>query len=138
MLDGDPDPLPPKKNGHTPHTLSGPFLLWPNGWMDQDPTWYGGRLRPRQRCVRWGLGTQLPPKRDTTPQFSAQVFCDQTAGWMKMPFGTEVDLGPGHIVLDGDASSPRRRGTTAPPSLFGPYLLWPRSPISATAELLIW
>jgi len=22
--------------------------------MDQDATWYGGRLRPRRHCVRWG------------------------------------------------------------------------------------
>ena len=22
--------------------IFGPFLLWPNGWMDQDATWYGG------------------------------------------------------------------------------------------------
>jgi len=29
-------------------------LLWPNGWMDQDATWYGGRPRPRPHCVRWG------------------------------------------------------------------------------------
>jgi len=21
----------------------GPYLLWPNGWMDQDATWCGGR-----------------------------------------------------------------------------------------------
>jgi len=26
---------------------------------------------------------------------------------MKMPLSTEVDLGPGHIVLDGDPASPR-------------------------------
>jgi len=26
----------------------------------------------------------------------------QTAGWIKMPLVTEVGLGPGHIVLDGD------------------------------------
>jgi len=29
-------------------------VLWPNGWMDQDATWYGGRPRPRRYCVRWG------------------------------------------------------------------------------------
>jgi len=52
-----------------------------------------------------------------------------------MPLGTEVDLGPGHIVLDGD-SAPLRKGTAAT-ALFGPCLLWPRSPISATAELLL-
>jgi len=52
-----------------------------------------------------------------------------------MPLGTEVDLGPGHIVLDG-VPAPGERGTGAP-LLFGTCLLWPRSPISATAELLL-
>jgi len=32
----------------------------------------------------------------------AHVYCGQMAGWMKTPLGTEVDLCPGHIVLDGD------------------------------------
>jgi len=27
-------------------------LLWPNGWMDQDGTWRGGRPHPRRLCVR--------------------------------------------------------------------------------------
>jgi len=27
-------------------------VLWPNGWMDQDATWYRGRPWPRHR-VRW-------------------------------------------------------------------------------------
>jgi len=54
---------------------------------------------------------------------------------MKTPLGTEVDLDPGHIVLDGDPAPPRK-GHSNPP-LFGPCLLWPRSPILATAELLL-
>ena len=53
---------------------------------------------------------------------------------MKTPLGTEVDIGAGHIVLDGFPAL-RERGT-APPPLLGPCLLWPWSPISATAELL--
>jgi len=46
----------PHGKGHSspPPPLFGPCLLWPNGWMDQDTTWYGGRPRPRQHCVRWG------------------------------------------------------------------------------------
>ena len=52
-----------------------------------------------------------------------------------MPFGTEVDLSPGHIVLDGNPAPPRESGTAAP-SLFDPCLLWPRSPISADEPLL--
>ena len=56
------------------------------------------------------------------------------AGWMKTPLGTEVDLGTGHIVLDGDPAPPAK-GAQQPP-LFGRCLLWPQSPISAAAELL--
>ena len=59
------------------------------------------------------------------PQFSAHIYCGQTAGWMKMPLGTEVDIGTGHIVLEGFLAL-RERGT-APP-LLGPCLLWPRRP----------
>jgi len=28
-------------------------VLWPNGWVDQDASWYGGRPRPGRYCVRW-------------------------------------------------------------------------------------
>jgi len=52
---------------------------------------------------------------------------------MKTPLGAEVELGPGHIVRRGPSSP--AKGAQQPP-LFGPCLLWPRSPISATAELL--
>jgi len=38
-------------------------------------------------------------------------------------------------MLDGDPAPPRK-GHSSPAPLFGPCLLWPRSPISATAELL--
>jgi len=55
---------------------------------------------------------------------------------MKTPLSMEVDLGPGHVVLDG-VPAPRKRGTAAPFPLFGPCLLWPQSPISATAERLL-
>ena len=49
----------------------------------------------------------------TTTQFLAHVYGGQTAGWMKMPVGTEVDLSPGHIVLDG-VPALRKTGTVAP------------------------
>ena len=41
------------------------------------------------------------------------VYCGKTVGWMKMPLGTEVGLGPGDIVLDGDLSPPKN-GTASP------------------------
>jgi len=75
------------------------------------------------------------PKSGGASQFSAHVYCGQTAGWIRMPLGTEVDLGAGHILLDG-VPALRERDTAAQP-LFGPCLLWPRSPISATAGLLL-
>jgi len=39
-------------------------VLWPNGCMDQDATWYRGRPRPRRHCVRWGPSS--PTERGTT------------------------------------------------------------------------
>jgi len=77
----------------------------------------------------------IPRKKGTATltQFLAHVYCGQMAGWMKTSLGTEVDLGPGHIVLDGVPAP--AKGAQQPP-LFGPCLLWPRSPISATAKLL--
>jgi len=89
-------------------------VLWPNGWMDQGTTLYGGRPQLRPHYVRWGLGIQLPPKRGTAPpQFSAHIYCGQTSGWMKMPLGMEASLDPGDIVLNADPASPIG-GTAAP------------------------
>jgi len=47
------------------------------------------------------------------------VYCGQTVGWIKMKLGMqEVDLVPGHIVLDEDqVSPPPHRRTAAPPLL---------------------
>jgi len=57
------------------------------------------------------MGTQLPlSQRGNAPQFLAHVCCGQTAGWIKMPPGREVGLGPGHIVLDGDPAPPPPKG----------------------------
>jgi len=58
-----------------------------------------------------------PPVKGHSPQFSANVCCGQTAGWMKTPLGMEVDLGPGHIVLDV-VPAVRERGSAA--ALFSP------------------
>jgi len=58
VLDGNPAPHP--KKGTSP--IFGPCLLWPNGWMDQDATWYGGGPRPRPHRIRW-----RPPRKGTQP-----------------------------------------------------------------------
>jgi len=72
-------------------------------------------------------GDPAPPprKEDTAPiQFLAplsHVCCGQTAGWIKIPLGTEVNLGLGDVVLDGGRSSPSKGHS---PPVFGPCLLW--------------
>jgi len=42
VLDGDWGPSFPKRAP----PIFGPRLLWPNGWIDQDAIWYGGRPSP--------------------------------------------------------------------------------------------
>ena len=101
VLDGDPAPLP--KGAQPP--IFGPYLLRPNGCLDQDVTWYGARPRPTRLCVRWGPRSPSQ-KREAAPQFSAQVYCGQTARWMKLVLGMEVGLSPGNFVLDGEPVPP--------------------------------
>jgi len=53
----------------------------------------------------------------TTPSFGTCLFDDQMAGWIKMPLGTEVGLGPGDIVLDGDPAHLQKH-----PALFSAHV----------------
>ena len=98
------------------------FVLWPNGWMDEDETWHAGRPRPCPHCVRWKPSSPCP--KGHNPQFVTHICCGQMAGRMKMPFGMEVGLGQGNFVLDGDPAPLPKRGQSPPP-VFGPCLLWP-------------
>ena len=97
------------------------------GLMDQDATWHGGRPRPRPHCVKW-RPSSLPPKGAPQSHFSAGVY-----SWLNQRLNgslngsgyhfTEVGLGPGDAVLDGDpVFSPTERGTPAP--TFRSTLLW--------------
>jgi len=38
-------------HGDEAPAMFGPCVLRPNGYMDQDATWYGGRPRPRRHWV---------------------------------------------------------------------------------------
>jgi len=60
--DRGPNSLSPKR-GYSRPPLFGPCLLWSNGWMDQDITWYGGRPSPRPHSVR--REPSSPPKGGT-------------------------------------------------------------------------
>ena len=85
-------------------------------------------------CIRDSLGPvrivldgdiALLPKKDVRArQFSAHLYCGQTAAWTKMSLGTEVGLGLRNIVFDVDPATPRKMATATLPN-FGPCLLWP-------------
>ena len=114
---------PSPKSGRTPQ-IFGPCLLWPSGWMDQDSTWHGGRPWSSPHSARWGHSSP-PQKRKQSPQFSAHLYCGQTAGYTKMPLSMEVGLSPGDFVLDGDAVPFPQKGAESPSLIFGSFLLWP-------------
>jgi len=76
-----------------------------------------------------------PVKGAQPSQFSADVRIGQRAGWIKMPLGMLVGLGPCHVVLDGDLAT--RKEHNSPPLFSAQCLLWPLLPISATADFLL-
>ena len=64
------------------------------------------------------MGTQLPPKEAQPPIFRPCLLWPN--GWMEQDaLGTEVNLGPGGVVLD------RVPLKGAQPPVFGPCLMWP-------------
>ena len=97
VLDGV-QALSPKRGGAPP--IFGSCLLLPNGFMDQDATWYEVGLGPDD-IVLDGDPAPLYKREQPPTQFLAHVYCGQTAGRIKMPLGMEVNLGPGDVVLMG-------------------------------------
>jgi len=92
-------PSSPSKGGRAAATqIFGPY--WPivaKQLEDQDATWREVGLDP------WHIvldGNRASPSRQKghSPIFGPCVCCGQTAGWIKMPLGTEEGLGPGDIV----------------------------------------
>jgi len=83
---------------------------------------------------KWGLCRSPLERKGGSVPFLAYVYCDQTAGWIRIriPLGTGVGIDLGDIMLDG--------GQKLPPKVarlnFRPMsIVARRSPISATAEL---
>jgi len=105
VLDVDPA-LPPQKNkGEQLLPIFDPRSLWStagrinSGWIKCH---FEVGLRPKRvrLCVIWGSSCR-PQNGGTTPaaQFSAHVYCGQTARWMKvLLLGREVGLGSGDHI----------------------------------------
>jgi len=124
LLDGDPSPL-----------------LWPNDWMDQDATWYGGRHRPRPRCARLGPNSTSPQKGRNPPHpiFGPYVYCGQWPyEWMHQDttwYGGRSR--PRQHCVRWVLSSPHGKGHSSPHPYFSVHFALAGSPISATALLLL-
>jgi len=86
----------------------------------------GTQLPPEKEqmsgCIKMPLGTEVGispgnfvvdgdrptplPKKGRILQFSAHIYCGQTAAWIKMSLGMEIGLGLRDTVLDGDPAPP--------------------------------
>jgi len=64
-----------------------PCLLWPNGWMDEDATWYGSRRGPRPHCVRRGPSSTR--ERGTA---AARPLFDPCLLWPRSPISASAEL----------------------------------------------
>ena len=117
---------PPQKGSGAATPIFGPCPLWPNGWMDPDGTWHGGGLGPDHIVLDEYPALLPPPKKGVAEPLNFRpmsiVATGQTSGWIEMPLGTMVGLGPGDIVLHGDPAAPKK-GLS--PLIFGPCPLWP-------------
>jgi len=99
--------LLPKTGGRVPQ-IFGPYLLWPNGWMHQDATWYGGRPRPTRHCVRCGPSYPQKKGTPTPPNFWPMSLWPN--GWMYEDaawYGSRPRPRP-HCVLDEVLQLPRK------------------------------
>jgi len=114
------------------------------GWITKMPLCMKIGLSPGDIVL--GGDPALPRKRvQKPPTFAvygrwgtaANVYCGQTARWITMPLGKEVDLGPRDIVLDGDPPSPRKgsHGHISHP-LFGACLLYSQTVAHLSKQLL--
>ena len=107
--------------------------------MDQDDTWHGGRPWSSPHCDRWRNSSPAENGAEP-PQFSAHLYCGQTAGCIKVPLGTEVDLGLRDIVFDVDPATPRKKGTPTPTQFLahiycGQMAGWMKTPLGTEVDL---
>jgi len=68
--------LAPHRKGQSTPAVFGPCLLWQNGWMDQDTTWYGGLpqlRRVRRHRVRWGPSSPHGKGHSSPPRFGRRL-----------------------------------------------------------------
>ena len=112
-------------------SVCGIGVLWPNGWMDQNATWYGSRSRPTPHCVRWGPSSHPQMGHNSPPLFGCLLWPN---GWV-VQLGADVGLRSGHVVLYGDPAPPSERCTARTFGSISAVVKW--SPISPTAKVFL-
>ena len=65
-------------------------------------------------------GDLAPPKVAQASIFGPCLLWSNGCMDQEMPLGMQADLGPDHIVLDGDPAPLRKRGTAPPAPAFRP------------------
>jgi len=123
-------------------------VLWPNGWMDQDATWYGGGSRPSRHCVRWG--SRSPSRKEAKQPHLRGLRAQANLHSVRINRGPSslstvakrLDRGRPrpmrHCVRWGPSQLPPPRKWAQQPLTFRPMsTVAKRLPISATAELLL-
>ena len=110
--------LPSPKKGAEP-PIFGPCLLWLNGCMHQDTTWYGGSRQPRRHCVRWCSPSPKGAQPPNCRQMS--VVAKRLDGLKCRLVWSGPSLGPSDFVFDGDTPPPEKRHSP-PPNFYAQIL----------------
>ena len=142
MLDGDP--APPKKGAHPSSRLAtlcymgttlpypkgrqspqifGSCLLRPNGWMDQDGTWHGGRPWSSPHCARWEHSS-LSQKGGRAPNFRPMFIVAKRLDASRCHLVWRYRPYPMRLCVRWEPSPLPPKGAEPHP-IFGPCLLWP-------------
>jgi len=115
-------------------------LLWPNGWMDQDATWYRGGPWPGDIVLDGdpaphGNGHCSPPHFCNLQRYSIRINCDPCLLWPNAWMDQDTTLYGGrprprqHFITEDPVPPLPRKGAQQPPlPLFWPTLLWHSRP----------
>ena len=104
-------------------------------YCDQTGAWIKSRCHlvprltsPRRYCVRWGPSSTLPKRgQSPLPNFRPMSIVAKGLDGSRLAFVTEVGLGPGNIVLDGNLAPSPSKGAEPPPQ-FSAYFYCGQSP----------
>ena len=113
VLDGDPAP-PKRGTAALPHFSA---VLWPNGWVDQDPTWYEGRPRPGNIVFD---ADPAPPPRGRARNFRPMSVVAKRLDGSRCHLVRRSASAQATLCYMGIQILPIRG--TAPPPIFGPYV----------------